>query len=113
MPNNQGVRCLRTPFNSIIYDIFTEKVGRLLVFLSHFKMDHTNDTAEEAQAGGVTLPSIPRTLPPGWWQRDAQPDWTVKFASAGFDGNHWAEGRLVTKLPSQQFIWYWLRLRRK
>lgn len=76
-------------------------------------MDPTNDTAEEAQAGGIALPSIPRTLPPGWRQRDAQPDWTVKFASPWFDGNHWAEGRLVTKLPSQQFIGDGLRLRWK
>lgn len=35
----------------------------------------------------------------------------MEFASAGLDGNHWAEGRLVTKLLSQQFIRDWLRLR--
>lgn len=73
----------------------------------------TDDTAEEAQAGGVALPSISRTLPPGWWQRDAQPDWTVEFASPWFDGDNWAEGRLVAKLLSQQFIRDWLRLRSK
>lgn len=74
-------------------------------------MDHTNDTAEKAQAGGITLPGIPRTLSPGRWQWDAQSDWTVEFASAWLDGNHWAEGRLVTKLSSQQFIGNWLRLK--
>lgn len=72
----------------------------------------TDDTAEEPQAGGVTLPSIPRTLPPGRGQRDAQPDWSVKFASARLNGHHRAEGRLVAKLPSQQLIGDGLRLRR-
>lgn len=103
------------PFCSVIYDTFTEGVGRLLVFFLNFnfKMAPTNDTAKEAQAGGVTLPGVPRTLPPGRRQRDAQADWAVEFASAWFDGNHRAEGRLVTELPSQQFIRDGLRLRRE
>ena len=75
------------------------------------KVDRTNDTAEEAQAGGIALPCIPSTLPPGWRQGDAQPDWTVEFASARFDGHHRAEGRLVAKLPCQQLVRDWLRLK--
>lgn len=77
----------------------------------HFKPNPTNDTAEEAQAGGVTLPGITRTLPPGWRQRDAQPYRTVEFASPRLNGDHWAEGRLVAELPSQELVRDWLRLR--
>lgn len=68
------------------------------------QQDPTNDTAEEAQAGGVALPCIPRALPPWRRQWDAQSNRTVKFASPWLDCDHWTEGRLVTKLSSQQFI---------
>lgn len=56
--------CIQKIQNTTKSHYFTEKVGKLLVFLINFKMDPTNDTAEEAQAGGITLPGIPRTLPP-------------------------------------------------
>lgn len=125
-PDNWGNRCLHTHFCNTFWVVGTSKklkqITKSLFRKQSLQASYhfwfiskcpTNDTAEEAQAGGVALPSIPRTLPPGWWQRDAQPDWTVEFASAWLDGNHRAEGRLVTKLPSQQLIRDWLRLRKK
>lgn len=75
------------------------------------KRNPTDDTAEEAQAGGVPLAGVPGALPPGRRQRDAQADWPVEFAAPRLDGDHGAEGRLVTEVPGQHFIGDWLRLR--
>ena len=55
----------------------------------------TYDGAEEAKAGGVPLPSVPRAVPPGRGQRDAQADGPVELASARLNRHHRAEVGLV------------------
>lgn len=71
----------------------------------------TDDTAEQAEAGGVALAGVPRTIPPGGRQRDPQANGTVKLASPRLYGHHRAERGLVPQKLGHQFIWDRLGLR--
>lgn len=64
----------------------------------------TDDTAEQAEAGGVALASVPRTLPPGGRQRDPQANGAVKLAPTRLYGHHGAERGLVPQKFGHQLV---------
>lgn len=73
----------------------------------------TYDGAKQTQAGGVALPGVPRALPPGRGQGDAQSDGSVELAPARLNGDHGAKVRLVTQQLGHQLIRNRLSLRFK
>jgi len=70
----------------------------------------TDHTAEQAQAGGVTLTTVSGIVLPGRWQRDAEADRAVELPSARLHRDNGAEGRLVPQQFSDQLIGHGLRL---
>lgn len=70
----------------------------------------TDDTAEQAEAGGVALACVPWTLLPGGRQWDPQADGTVKLAPTRLYCHHRAERGLVPQKFGHQLIRDWLGL---
>lgn len=70
----------------------------------------TNDAAEQPQAGGVSLPAVPRVICPGGREWDAKPDGAVELAAPWLHGDNGAEGGLVAQEFGDQLIGYRLGL---
>lgn len=72
----------------------------------------TNDAAEQAQAGGVSLPAVPWVVHPGGREWDPQPDGPVEFPAPGLHGDDGAERGLIAQELGDKLIWNGLGLRR-
>lgn len=71
----------------------------------------TSDTAEQAKAGGVPLPAVPRVVRPGRRERDPKPNGAVELPAPWLHGDNGAERGLVAQQFGDQLIWYGLGLR--
>ena len=71
----------------------------------------TNDAAEQPQAGGVSLPAVPRVIRPGGREWDPKPDGAVELAAPRLHGDNGAERGLVAQEFGDQLIGYRLGLR--
>ena len=65
----------------------------------------TNDAAEQAQAGGVSLPAVPRVVSPGRRKRNPKPNGAVELPAPGFHSDNGAECGLVAQELGDKLIW--------
>ena len=66
---------------------------------------HTDDTAEQAQAGGVSFAGVAGARLPGRRQGDAQADGPVELTPPRLHRHHRAERGLVPQELRHQLLW--------